>query len=137
MEYPEYLVKIDQGKPKVYSISEGKEEEIDCPVVSRDLLNIPNEREYLKFPLTVKSNWSFRWLSRSGEERVADYKVSAWEKVRTPKGEFDTFKIQQFIEDNPRVTYYYSPKTKAIILFKWRSQRLDRTITLVDFNVSD
>ncbi len=136
-EYSEYLVKIDQGKPNVYGISKGKEEEIDCPLLARDLLNIPNEREYLKFPLTVKSNWSSRWLSRRGTYRYPDYKVSAWEKVRTPKGKFDTFKIQQFIAGNPRATYNYSPKIKAIILFKWSSRRIERTVTLVDFNVSN
>src|SRR3989304_7257175 len=55
--YPEYLVKIDQGKPKVFSVSDNKEEEIRCSGIANELLNIGQEAgRYLKFPLALNSS---------------------------------------------------------------------------------
>jgi len=136
--YPEYLVRWEQGKPKVYRVSGTMQEEIDCPSIIRDLLNIPSdERGWLNFPLSLNKAWSFRY--QSGRRPIWNYsenKVMAWEKVRTPKGEFDAFKIERII--NPGLSYYlwYSPAAKAIIVLQRRATLSDRTVTLVDFNVS-
>ena len=77
-------------------------------------------------------------------------KVLDWEKVHTTKGVFEAFKLSSFthwVAELNRIqerieTYYYSPKVKAIILRKQirlRSGSLtrERTVTVVDFNVSN
>ncbi len=135
--YAEYLVKWEKGKPTVYGVSGKNEEEIDCPSIIRDLLNIPpDELGWLNFPLSVGKDWSFRYLSSfTGGWRYSENQVTAWEKVRTPKGEFDAFKIDREVG---RTNYYlwYSPAAKAIIVIQRRSINSDRTATLVDYNVS-
>lgn len=137
-KYPEYLVKWEQGKPRVYGVRGKNEEEIDCPSIPRDLLNIsPDEMGWLNFPLSLGKAWSFRYLSSfSGRWQDSENKVTAWEKVRTPKGEFEAFKIERVV--NPGLHYYiwYSPAAKAIIVFQRRATLSDRTVTLVDFNIS-
>jgi hypothetical protein len=142
--YPEYLVRWEQGNPKVYGVSGKNEEEINCPSVIRDLLNIPpDEMGWLSFPLSLNSAWSFRYQRRIPGVRSwwadTQNKVVAWEKVRTPKGEFDSFKIERVLLGDPETLYYswYSPVAKAIIVFQRRATLSDRTVTLVDFNVSD
>lgn len=143
-DYSKYIVKIEQGKPQVYGLSGDsveKKEKIDCQRVIGILLDLGTERRgYLKFPFAVKSTWDERYLSSSsGRWRYPNSKVLAWEKVRTPKGELDTFKIEQWVgdQDTPRAIYYYSPLAKAIILLKFSSRRTDVTYTVVDFNVSN
>lgn len=65
-----------------------------------------------------------------------NFNVAAWEKIQTPKGEFDAFKIEADMEGFPsNRVYYYSPKVKAIVLFKLTRRENDRTVTLVDFKV--
>ena len=76
-----------------------------------------------------------------------DYEVLGWERVQTPKGEFEAFKLSSYVTTltytgykERRETYYYSPKVKAIILRKFTMLRLgqherDATNTVVDFNV--
>ncbi len=136
-EYSEYLVEMEQGKPKVFGISGKNKEAIDCAFISWELFNIPDERGYLKFPLTVGSSWSHDFTNRGGRNRTFNLTVAAWEKVQTPKGEFDAFKIEADIEGRPsNRVYYYSPKVKANVLFKLTRRIEDRTMTLVDFNVS-
>ncbi len=74
-----------------------------------------------------------------------NYEVLGWEKVQTPKGEFEAFKLSRNYEVTTRSgdrlktseTYYYSPKAKAIILLKIKSPRNELTITLIDYNVSN
>ena len=40
------------------ALNAGKEEEIDCESISRDLLDIPAGYQFLKFPLRVGETWS-------------------------------------------------------------------------------
>jgi len=135
--YLEYLVEMNQGKPKVYGLTGTNKEAIDCPLISRQLLNIPDERQYLKFPLTVGGSWSHRFLNFIGKWRYYDFNVAAWKKVQTPKGEFDAFKIEAgTVGGDPNRVYYYSPKVKAIVLLK-KIKGNTRAVTLVDFKVSE
>jgi hypothetical protein len=51
----------------------------------------------LKFPLTVGDTWKSSYVSEGASSRSKgdiDFKVAAREKVTTPAGEFDTFKIE-------------------------------------------
>jgi len=130
-------VEIKRGKPRVYGVSGNNKEEIDCLPISRDLLNIRDERRYLKFPSAVNSSWSHRYLNDAGRWRDLDFKTVAWEKISTPKGEIGAFKIKAVRPGRPPSRVYnYSPKAKAIVVFKRNTTGINRTVTLVDFNVS-
>ncbi len=134
--FSEYLVEMEQGNPKVFGISGNNKEAINCEIISRHLFNIPDDRGHLKFPLTVGSRWSQQWTNKEGRYRTWNLNVAAWEKVQTPKGEFDAFKIEADLGGFPiNLVYYYSPKVKANVLFKLTMWREDRTMTLVDFKV--
>lgn len=93
-EYSEYFVEIKQGKPSVYGVTGTKKEAIDCSQITELLLNIPDRRMFLKFPLTVNKTWSHRFQNPMDKWRYSDTNVESWEKVRTPKAEFDAFKIK-------------------------------------------
>lgn len=143
--FPEYLVKIDQGKPKIYAVKGDTEQEIICPRVEEELLGSAGMRQLLKFPLTVGLNFSFPYQAQSGVTGKlrwvnVEVKVLSWEKIKTPKGEFDAFKIERRYpggggEENVE-TYFYAPKVKAIVSFSQRTQVSERDVALVDFNVS-
>jgi len=147
-EYSEYFVKIEKGKPKVYGVSGAKQEEIECPRVEAQVLGTgPDASERLKFPLRVGNGWNgrFRRSGRKGRWVNPEYKVRGWEKVKTPKGEFEAFKLTRFYSfDSGRdgtkeyaATFYYSPKVKAVLSRKSIAPSHERTITLIDFNVSN
>ncbi len=149
-EYSEYIVKIKKGKPKVYGISGAKQEEFECPGVAARVLGTgSNARENLKFPLRVGNSWKNRFLrskARRGRGRwhYPEYKVLGWEKVKTPKGEFEAFKLTRFYSAASlrstrefAATYYYSPKVKAIIFIHSKSHSRERTTTIIDFKVSE
>ena len=76
----------------------------------------------------------------------AKYEVQAWEKIKTPKGEFDAFKIVMTMNApeaaKPRApteirthTYYYAPDVKAIASFD-TSGSARVASTLIDFNLA-
>lgn len=141
--YPEYLVKIDQGKPKVFSVSGNKDEEIECPTIVNELLNIGQEAgRYLKFPLALNNSWTFQVTGQGPRGPVRynqNQKVLAWEKVQSSKGELEAFRIEgsySLGSGNMLITYYYSPKTKSIVSFKLGTPSVDRTVTLVDFSLT-
>jgi len=145
-EYSKYLLEIQKSKPKLYGISGTNKEEFYCPGVVDEILGKTTRK--LKFPLRVGNRWAHRYL-REGLERnrlvKVEYKVLGWQKVQTPKGMFETFKLSSyvtFLKNELTETYYYSPKVKAIILRKYNNLRsgklrVDRTHTVVDFNVSN
>jgi hypothetical protein len=76
--------------------------------------------------------------------RTGRWAPTAWEKVETPKGTFEAFKIvgaakwitvrgdQQF----NNWTEYYSPLVKGIVLSESETATTKRKVMLVDFNVS-
>jgi len=137
--YSEYLVKIENGKLKVY-VSK-TQETIDCPAITSQLLDKGEDRGFLKFPLRVGTSWSFQYQRGSpGTSRAAwvtaETKVSAWEKVKTEKGELEAYKIERAIGSDTE-TYWYAPAAKAIVLFDRKTARVQRRVTLVDFNVKE
>ena len=147
-EHSEYLVKIENGKPKVYGLSGTKQEEVECPAVEDRVLGRgPSNRFSLKFPLSKGSSWSTRFARRGGRKTRwvnPEYKVRGWERVKTPKGEFEAFKLTRFYSYSARggtrefaATYYYSPKVKAVISWKSFSPRNERSFTLIDFSVKN
>ncbi len=144
--YPEYLVKIEQGKPKVYGISGPIQEEIDCPQIVSEVLG-KGPAMHLKFPLSINLSWSVRYLSEKvsstggaaggslGSWIDATYNVLAWEKVHTATRVFEAFKIRREIYDRRDSIFYYSPKVKSIVRLKQKTRSFKRTVTLVDFSL--
>jgi hypothetical protein len=147
--FAEYMVKIDQGKPKVYGIKENSQEEIQCPIIVAQLFGFGEDEdrvraEYVKFPLSVGKKWTARIPERlmgvaggtvfKSRWNEVHYNTVAWEKVRTPKKELEAFKIEASV-GRARRTYFYSPEAKAIVQFRWGEQTTRRTMMLVDYNV--
>jgi hypothetical protein len=162
--YPEYMVKMVGGKTQVFglkTVSEGEQfEAINCPMIVSLVLGKfvlkgrdSESREYLRFPMRVGSTWSARfWWTLAGlrgQWVEAQYEVQSWEKVKTPKGEFDAFKIIMYIPGamdtrsgsfTARVAeYYYSPTVTAIVRFREESPPKEPeawgTSEVIDFNV--
>lgn len=141
--YPEYTVRIVQGKPKVYRGT--SQDEIECPAIRAQLLGFREEGEtgiqYLKFPLSVGAGWTYRFFfsptgARSGRWMDPEHKVLAWERVSAPKADFEAFKIEIMGFGGGTTVYYYSPTAKAIVRYESKSPSFDRTVTLLDLNVS-
>jgi len=76
------------------------------------------------------------------------YEVSSWEKIKTPKGEFNAFKIVKSFQIAPPLrkggqphwqihTYYYAPSVKAIVQYRAEDDDIKETATLVDFNLTE
>ncbi len=161
VNYAEYLVMIVQGKPKVYGVKESSKDEIDCPIVSFRLLGLGDrssanqsadseedewEIRYLKFPLSVGQSWTSRIAEQRAKQSSKkgvqttwadlEYKVVGWEKVRTPGGEIDAFKIEVAGWRHGALTYYYSPSAKSVIRLRFNAADSKRTVSLVEFKVS-
>ena len=68
-----------------------------------------------------------------------EYKVLSWEKVQTPKGEFEAFKIEVQGWPGGQVrTAYYAPKAKGIVSLKTKTPSgVSLSATLLDFHVSE
>jgi len=149
-DYPEYIVKIVDGKPNVFGAKNDQQTAIKCPLIVGFVLG----RQYLRFPLQVGLTWS-ETTSRQIPGRKptpVDYKyeVSSWEKIRTPKGEFDAFKVVRSFVTSPAPrppvaagqprwqtqTYYYAPSVKALVQYRAEEEGFTQTSTLVDFSLA-
>lgn len=146
--YPEYLVRIEGGNPNVFAVKGDQLEAIDCPLILRRVSRKSEKFSDLKFPMYVGLTWSERRsISLPGLKarwRDYQYEVKSWEKIKTPKGEFDVFKIEKSHQVSPPgrpaywqvETYHYSPAVKAIVRFHTPGEDLTGTTVLVDFNVT-
>lgn len=146
--YEEWVARIDEkGLAHLYGINDGKEVESICDAVLGWVFGV-NESKFLKFPLSVGQTWTHRYERPSGRRTISvesQYKVSAWEKVETPKGTFEAFKIVGAVQwvtgrgDQAFInwTEYYSPTVKAIVLSESETATNKRKVMLIDFNVSD
>lgn len=144
--YKEWIVKIDaQGLANLFGLNELKEVSATCDAVLGWVFGV-NQSKALKFPLSVGQTWTHRYERGSGKRTVwvePQYKVTAWEKVQTPKGTLEAFKIigtSQWV--TPRGdqlfnnwTEYYSPVVKAIVLSESETVATKRKVMLLDFNV--
>jgi hypothetical protein len=108
-------------------------------------------RADLKFPLYVGLSWSERGSRQVPGRRSTSvdykYEVNAWENIKTPKGEFDAFKVvKSFLLSPPGAkgikshwqiqTYYYAPALKAIVQYRAEDEGFTATTTLVDSNLA-
>ena len=141
--YPEYVVKIDQGKAKIFGLSGANQEEIDCPLIESQLLDSGSMRRgLLQFPLSVGKGWNYRYQTTGRRGQLvwneSSAKVTAWEKVKLPQAEFEAFKIESYLISASQVIHivHYAPRVKAIILWNQDTTSVNRTVTLVNFNVS-
>ena len=148
--FPEYVVKIEAGNPKVLGVRENETKEIDSlPIISLVLGKPGWLGELLKFPMRVGLTWSDRFqfqpLGAQMRWEEARYEVQAWEKVKTVKGDFDAFKILMHMtaptgpkgkgnEIRTR-TYYYAPDIKAIASLH-TSGTASVASTLIDFSLA-
>lgn len=83
------------------------------------------EKKWFEFPLQVGNKWSATyWRSSMRRNENATVTVETEEKVSTPAGSFDTYKL--IWDEGWRViTYWYSPKTKSVV--KIDSKQFDRS----------
>ena len=149
--FPEYIVKFESNKPKVFGVQGNELKEVNSQAVTSLVLGRPALLgEMLRFPLRVGLTWSDRLKFQPPGAQVrweeAKYEVQAWEKTRAPRGEFDAFKIVMTMNVPEAVksrgptelrthTYYYAPDVKAIAnLHTSGSARMEST--LVDFNLA-
>jgi hypothetical protein len=149
---PEYIVKFESGKPKVIGIEGNASKETDSPGIVALVLGRSGWRgDLLRFPMRVGLNWSdrFQYQPRGLQMRWEEgqYQVEAWEKIKTPKGEFDAFKLVMTMSvargrkplaptEVRTNTYYYAPDIKAIVSFHEAGTEVSLTSTLIDYNLA-
>lgn len=149
--FPEYIVKIESGNAKVFGMRGEASKELDAPPIVSLVLGKPGWRgELIKFPVRVGLSWSdrFQFEPRGLPMRWEQgrFEVQAWEKVNTPKGEFEAFKIvmTMTVPTGPKskgvsqrtTTYYYAPEVKAIVSFHEQGSETNIVSSLVEFNLS-
>ena len=148
--FPEYIVKFESNQPRVFGVEGNESKEANSRLVTALVLGRPLWLgEMVRFPLRVGLTWSDRvkFQPPGMQMRLEDakYEVQAWEKIKTPKGEFDAFKIVMTMRaPGPKPlapgeirthTYYYAPDVKAIALFD-TSGSARVASTLIDFSLS-
>jgi len=149
--FPEYIVRFESASPKVFGIRGEISKELDAPPIVSVVFGRTGWRgELVKFPVRVGLTWSdqFQFQPRGLATRWEQgrYEVQAWEKIKTPRGDFDAFKITMTMTapTGPRskgtssriTTYYYAPEVKAIVSFQEEGSETNVVSALVDFNVS-
>jgi hypothetical protein len=150
--FPEYIVKFESNKLKVFGVQGNDTVEADLPVVIPLILGRPGWLgDMLKFPMRTGLIWSDRvkFQPPGMQMRAVEtkYEVQAFEKVKTPKGEFDAFKIVMTmnVPKGPKSlaptevrthTYYYAPDVKAIVIFATSATDLNIASMLTDFSLA-
>jgi len=151
--FPEYIVKFESNKPKVFGVQGNETVEADLPVVIPLVLGRPGWLgDMLRFPMRIGLTWSdrikFQPPGTQLRSEEVQYEVQAFEKIKTPKGEFNAFKLVMTINalQGARTkagartevrthTYYYAPDVKAIASFD-TSGSARVASTLIDFGLS-
>jgi hypothetical protein len=148
--FPEYRVQIDWGKERVFGLRGDISKEVKAPAIVSLVLGKKGWLgELLRFPFRVGSSWTERFQFQAPATQVTwqngRYEVQSWEKIVTPNGEFDAFKIvmDMNIPTGPKgkgtrfqtSTYYYSPAVKAIISFRQDGNQAAVTSSLAEANV--
>ena len=150
--FPEYIVKFESNKPKVFGVQGNESKEIEGLTILALVLGRPGWLgDMLKFPMRVGLTWSDRvkfqppGVQMRWEE--ARYEVQAFERIKTPKGEFDAFRIVMTMnvpkgtksrgqtEVRTR-TYYYAPGIKALASFQSSGSESRVASKLIDFSLA-
>jgi hypothetical protein len=146
--FPEYIIKFESGEPKVIGIEGSKSKETNSPSAIGFVLGRTGWRgDLLRFPMRVGLTWSdrFQFQPRGLQMRSEEgrYEVQSWEKIKTPKGEFNAFKLVMIMSvtkgrtpELRTTTYYYAPDIKAIISYNEAGTEVSLTSTLIDYNLS-
>jgi hypothetical protein len=152
--FPEYIVKFESHKPKVFGVQGNETVEADLPVVIPLVLGRPGWLgDMLRFPIRIGLTWSdrikFQPPGTQLRSEEVQYEVQAFEKIKTPKGEFNAFKLVMIMNApqsaRPKPggrtevrthTYYYAPDVKAIASFDTSGTEARVESTLVDFNLA-
>ena len=150
--FPEYIVKFESNQPKVFGVQGNESKEVNSQAVTALVLGRPPWLgEMLRFPLRVGLTWSDRVKFQPPGTQMrweeGRYEVQAWEKIKTPKGEFDAFKIvmtmsvpkgtKPWVPAEVRTrTYYYAPDVKAIASYHASGTEVSVASTLIDFKLA-
>jgi hypothetical protein len=149
--FAEYIVKFEAGKPKVLGVGGNQTQEIDLPAIISLVLGRPGwSGDLLRFPMRVGLAWSdrFQFQPPGAQMRWEEgrYEVQAWEKINTPKGEFDTFKLvmNMTAPTGPKDkgsavrtrTYHYAPDVKAITSLQTSGTEARVASVLMDFSLA-
>src|SRR5262249_53144514 len=106
----------------------------------------------LKFPMRIGLTWSeqikFQPPGTQLRSEEVQYEVQSFEKIKTPKGEFNAFKLVMTINalQDARTkagartevrthTYYYAPDVKAIAAFQTSATELNTSMLIDSYSV--
>jgi hypothetical protein len=149
--FAEYIVKFESGKPKVLGVQENETQQIELPAISSLVLGRSGwSGDLLRFPMRVGLTWSDRFQFQPPGAHMrweqGRYEVQAWEKIKTPKGDFDAFKLVMNMSapTGPKGkgtavrtrTYHYAPNVKAIVSLKTSGTEASVASTLIDFSLA-
>src|SRR5262245_16279574 len=132
-----YELTVTQGVVKIYDLNGGQKNERpvqpDGPTqILLALVGKSDQRQDLKFPLSVGQQWTYKYESillgdkvNQRQRRSAEVDVVGMEQVTTPGGSFKAYKLiknesrssgsQLGGTTNITVTYFYSPETRSIV----------------------
>jgi hypothetical protein len=150
--FPEYILQFESGGLKVIGVQGNEFTETNSPSAIALVLGRTGWRgDLLRFPMRIGLSWTdrFQFQPRGLQMRWQEgrYQVEAWEKIKTPKGEFDAFKVVMTTSGakGPKPmapgairthTYYYTPEIKAIASFHEEGTEASVTSMLVDYNLA-
>jgi hypothetical protein len=149
--FPEYIVKFELKKPKVFGVQTNETVEIDLPVIISLVLGRPGwSGDLLRFPMRVGLAWSdrFQFQPPGAQMRWEEgrYEVQAWEKIKTPKGDLNAFKLVMNMSAPAGLkgkgtavrtrTYHYAPGVKAIASLHTSRTEASVASTLIDFSLA-
>lgn len=146
--FAEYIVRFESGGPKVLGVQGNETQEIDLPVIISLVLGRSGwSGDLLRFPMRVGLAWSdrFQFQAPGSQMRWEEgrYEVQAWEKSKTPKGDFNAFKlVMNMTAPGPKGTavrtrtYHYAPDVKAIASLQTSGTEASVASTLIDFSLA-
>ena len=119
----DYEVVFSGGRLRVFKLTGNQRQAVlgaEAGSIRRLLGTFRDDVELLRFPLFVGQKWTNTYLNAQGELRNVENHVATVEKVTTPAGTFQAFRIERRDEaaekGNPAVlTYFYSPETGSVV----------------------
>ncbi|MBI2987577.1 MAG: hypothetical protein HYY45_12500 [Deltaproteobacteria bacterium] len=125
----DYEVVFSGGRLQVFKLTGNQRQGVlggEAGSIRRLLGRTRDDFELLRFPLFVGQGWSNSYLTVQGALRNVENHVATVEKVTTPAGTFQAFKIERRDEaaekGNPAVlTYFFSPETGSLVKYTFQS----------------